>query len=80
MKDNFGKLFPNLSNDVQVITSNMDRAEDEVLRFQLQSEPRIALSVGMLDTGVDIPEVCNLVFVKPVFSPAIPVLTPSEFF
>ncbi|MDP2766561.1 MAG: helicase-related protein, partial [Candidatus Methanoperedens sp.] len=68
MKDIFGKLFPNLSSDVQVITSNMDRAEDEVLRFQLQSEPRIALSVGMLDTGVDIPEVCNLVFVKPVFS------------
>lgn len=68
MKNIFGKLFPNLSNDVQVITSNMDRAEDEVLRFQLQSEPRIALSVGMLDTGVDIPEVCNLVFVKPVFS------------
>jgi len=68
MKDIFGKLFPNLSSDVQVITSSMDRAEDEVLRFQLQSEPRIALSVGMLDTGVDIPEVCNLVFVKPVFS------------
>ncbi len=68
MKDIFGKLFPNLSGDVQVITSNMDRAEDEVLRFQLQSEPRIALSVGMLDTGVDVPEVCNLVFVKPVFS------------
>lgn len=68
MKNIFGKLFPNLSNDVQVITSNMDRAEDEVKRFQLQSEPRIALSVGMLDTGVDIPEVCNLVFVKPVFS------------
>ncbi len=68
MKNIFGKLFPNLSNDVQVITSNMDRAEDEVLRFQLQSEPRIALSVGMLDTGVDVPEVCNLVFVKPVFS------------
>lgn len=68
MKNIFGKLFPNLSSDVQVITSNMDRAEDEVVRFQLQSEPRIALSVGMLDTGVDIPEVCNLVFVKPVFS------------
>ncbi|CAG0978410.1 MAG: DEAD/DEAH box helicase family protein [Candidatus Methanoperedens sp.] len=68
MKTIFGKLFPNLSNDVQVITSNKDRAEDEVKRFQLQSEPRIALSVGMLDTGVDIPEVCNLVFVKPVFS------------
>ena len=68
MKAIFGKLFPVLSSDVQVITSEMARAEDEVRRFQLQSEPRIALSVGMLDTGVDIPELCNLVFVKPVFS------------
>ena len=68
MKRIFGRLFPKLSNDVQVITSEMARAEDEVLRFQLQSEPRIALSVGMLDTGIDAPEVCNLLFVKPVFS------------
>jgi Type I site-specific restriction-modification system, R (restriction) subunit and related helicases len=68
LKEIFGKLEPNLSNDVQVITSNMYRSEDEVKRFQLESEPRIALSVGMLDTGVDIPEVCNLIFVKPVLS------------
>ncbi|MFH0767710.1 MAG: DEAD/DEAH box helicase family protein, partial [Bacillota bacterium] len=68
MKKIFGKVAPKLSNDVQVITSNYYRANDEVKRFGLQSEPRIALSVGMLDTGVDIPEVCNLVFVKPVFS------------
>jgi type I restriction enzyme R subunit len=68
LKRIFGKLFPHLGNDVQVITSDMARAEDEVVRFQLQSEPRIALSVGMLDTGIDVPEVCNLVFVKPIFS------------
>ncbi len=68
MKKIFNNLFPQLSSDVQVITSEMDRAEDEVRRFKNESEPRIALSVGMLDTGVDIPEVCNLVFVKPVFS------------
>ncbi|MEE8423181.1 MAG: DEAD/DEAH box helicase family protein, partial [Thermodesulfobacteriota bacterium] len=68
MKEIFGKLFPNLGNDVKVITSEFYRAQDEVRRFKLNSEPRIALSVGMLDTGVDIPEVCNLVFVKPVFS------------
>ncbi|MFU8767335.1 MAG: DEAD/DEAH box helicase family protein [Candidatus Methanoperedens sp.] len=68
MKDIFGKVVPNLGNDVQVITSSMQRSDDEVRRFMQSSEPRIALSVGMLDTGVDIPEVCNLVFVKPVFS------------
>ncbi len=65
----FGLLFPKLSNEVQVITSDMTRAQDEVKRFMNDSEPRIALSVGMLDTGIDVPEICNLVFVKPVHSP-----------
>jgi len=68
VKEVFGKLYPDISNDVQVITSSMYRANDEVKRFQKESEPRIALSVGMLDTGIDVPELCNLVFVKPVFS------------
>lgn len=65
----FNRLFPALSNDVQIIISEIYRYTDEISRFKLDSEPRIALSVGVLDTGVDIPEVCNLVFVKPVFSP-----------
>ena len=68
LKQIFGALYPNLSNDVQDIISDKYRAIDEVKRFKRNSEPRIALSVGMLDTGIDIPEVCNLVFVKPVFS------------
>ena len=42
---------------------------DEVKRFAKRDSPRIALSVGVLDTGIDIPEVMNLVFVKPVISP-----------
>lgn len=68
MKERFDALYPYLSSEVQVITSNLYRSDDEVSRFKLDSNPRIALSVGMLDTGVDIPEVCNLVFVQPVFS------------
>jgi type I restriction enzyme R subunit len=64
----FGKLFPRMGSEVQVITSDEYRAQDEIKRFKNNSEPRIALSVGMLDTGVDIPEVMNLVFVKPVLS------------
>jgi len=42
---------------------------DEVKRFGKRDSPRIALSVGVLDTGIDIPEIMNLVFVKPVISP-----------
>jgi len=68
IKKIFNKLAPALGKDVQVIVSEIYRYTDEVNRFKLDSEPRIALSVGVLDTGVDIPEVCNLVFVKPVFS------------
>src|SRR3989338_7682140 len=64
----FNRLDPRLSNDVQIIISEIYRYTDEISRFKLDSEPRIALSVGVLDTGVDIPEVCNLVFAKPVFS------------
>jgi type I site-specific restriction endonuclease len=30
--------------------------------------PRIAISVDLLDTGIDVPEVVNLVFMKPVHS------------
>ncbi len=37
-------------------------------QFKNQDMPRIAISVDMLDTGVDVPEVVNLVFAKPVYS------------
>ncbi len=68
VKEIFNKLYPSISADVQVITSDQYRAQDEIYRFKKNSEPRIALSVGMLDTGIDVPEICNLVFITPVFS------------
>jgi len=37
-------------------------------QFKKNSFPRVAISVDMLDTGVDILEVVNLVFAKPVYS------------
>src|SRR3989344_1616658 len=64
----FQKLYPTLAKDVKVITSDKSRYMDEVKRFEKRDNPRIALSVGVLDTGVDIPEIMNLVFVKPVIS------------
>ncbi|MEK6858513.1 MAG: DEAD/DEAH box helicase family protein [Nanoarchaeota archaeon] len=65
----FRRLYPALARDVKVITSDKSRYMDEVKRFGKRDSPRIALSVGVLDTGIDIPEVMNLVFVKPVISP-----------
>ncbi|MCK4599565.1 DEAD/DEAH box helicase family protein [Candidatus Bipolaricaulota bacterium] len=37
-------------------------------QFKNKDMPRVAISVDMLDTGVDIHEVVNLVFAKPVYS------------
>jgi len=53
---------------VQVIDSKMERARDLLAQFKKQDMPRIAISVDMLDTGVDIPEIVNLAFMKPVNS------------
>lgn len=68
LKKRFDKLAPNLCDNVSVIVSNKDRYMDEVNRFIKDSSPRIALSVGVLDTGINLPEIMNLVFVTPVFS------------
>ena len=35
---------------------------------QKDKTPHIAISIDMLDTGIDVPEVANLVFFKPVYS------------
>lgn len=50
------------SHDPYAISLLDDFSEREKL-------PVIAVSVDMLDTGVDVPEVLNLVFFKPIFSP-----------
>lgn len=65
----FNKLYPEFKGElVRVITSEDARAQQLIKKFKQESMPRIAISVDMLDTGVDVPEVCNLAFVKPVFS------------
>ena len=64
----FQKLYPNLAKDVKVITSDRYLYMEEVKKFGKLDSPRIALSVGVLDTGIDVPEIMNLVFVKPVIS------------
>jgi type I restriction enzyme R subunit len=65
----FNDLYPEYKSKLAVIiTSDDSRAQQLVKDFKTESFPRIAISVDMLDTGVDVPEVCNLVFAKPVFS------------
>lgn len=53
----------------RVITHSVSYGQDLIDKFsQPEQEPHIAISVDMLDTGIDVPEVVNLVFFKPVRS------------
>lgn len=65
----FERLYPEHKGKLaQIIVSDDSRAQDLVREFEQENYPRVAISVDMLDTGIDVPEVCNLVFAKPVFS------------
>ena len=67
--DAFDRLYPQYKGRLaEVIVSEDSRADNFLGRFENESFPRIAISVDMLDTGVDVREVVNLVFAKPVFS------------
>jgi type I restriction enzyme R subunit len=68
LKEIWNEMFPDLSGEAQVIISDMSHSQHTIDRFKKQSSPRIVFSVSMLDTGVDVPEICNLVMVKPIFS------------
>jgi type I site-specific restriction endonuclease len=69
LSEAFEEMYPEFQGKlVQVIDSKMERARDLLANFKKQDMPRVAISVDMLDTGVDIPEVTNLAFMKPVNS------------
>jgi type I restriction enzyme R subunit len=65
----FDRLYPEYKGClVEIIDSKMERPLKLLDKFKNESFPRVAISVDMLDTGVDIREVVNLVFAKPVFT------------
>ncbi|PIE41754.1 MAG: DEAD/DEAH box helicase, partial [Gammaproteobacteria bacterium] len=69
----FAEMYPEYGgNFCRVIHSKYKRAETLIDDFKAtdgkDSEITIAVSVDMLDTGSDVPEVLNLVFAKPVKS------------
>lgn len=65
----FDEMYPQFAGKFcRVIHSQEPRAEELIDDFKGKLDPRIAISVDMLDTGIDVPEVVNLVFAKPVKS------------
>ena len=69
IQEAFDTLYPEYKGTLaRTIVSEDSRADELIKSFEKESMPRVAISVDMLDTGIDVPEVCNLVFAKPVFS------------
>ena len=68
----FDSLFPEYKGELaKVIVSEDPRVYGKgglLDQFTHNDMPRVAISVDMLDTGIDIRELTNLVFAKPVYS------------
>lgn len=71
IRDVFYKEYPHLPGYAKVIDNYMTYAQSAIDEFSEPKKlPQIAISVDMLDTGIDVPEVLNLVFFKKVMSKA----------
>ena len=67
----FNKEYPDLPGYANVIDNYIKYAQSAIDEFSDPKKlPQIAISVDMLDTGIDVPEVLNLVFFKKVMSKA----------
>ncbi len=50
------------------ITGSIDKPESMIRQFKNERLPNIAVTVDLLTTGIDVPEICNLVFIRRVRS------------
>lgn len=66
----FKALYPEYGEDFCVLIDNyVNYAQSIIDNFGIRDNmPQIAVSVDMLDTGIDVPDILNLVFFKPIHS------------
>lgn len=72
MEEIFDNLYPQYHGELaKVLVSDDPRVYGKgglLDQFTNNDMPRVAISVDMLDTGIDVREIVNLVFAKPVYS------------
>jgi type I restriction enzyme R subunit len=68
LADAFEEMFPQFPGLVRVITYRSDFRRRLIEAFKKADQPRIAITVDLLETGIDVPEAVNLVFMRPVHS------------
>ena len=64
--ERFNQLYPERGADYcQLIDNQVKNHSAIIADFKMEAKmPQIAVSVDMLDTGIDVPEILNLVFFK----------------
>ncbi len=68
--ERFEKLYPEYGSEYCKLVDNyVSYAQNIIDNFEVRgSMPQIAVSVDMLDTGIDVPDILNLVFFKRIYS------------
>ena len=69
LKDAFHVQYGSVEDDAVIkITGNADKPLELIRRFKNERLPNVAVTVDLLTTGIDVPEICNLVFLRQVNS------------
>jgi type I restriction enzyme R subunit len=70
IEQRFNLNYPEyLGQFARIVTYKVDYVQNVIDDFSIPAKrPQIAISVDMLDTGIDVPDIVNLVFFKPVYS------------
>lgn len=69
LEDEFEKIGVDLpDNAIEKITGKSYRPSELVIRYKNERYPNIAVTVDLLTTGIDVPAICNLVFMRRVSS------------
>lgn len=69
LKDAFAAVYGEIEDGaVQKITGSIDKPGQMIRRFRNDALPKVAVTVDLLTTGVDVPSIVNLVFLRRVNS------------
>ena len=69
LKKAFQAQYGGIEDDaILKITGSIDQPMQAIRRFKNERNPTIAVTVDLLTTGIDVPEICNLVFLRRVNS------------
>lgn len=65
----FNELYPRKNGKMTAVVYSGIKDKDILIeKFKTEDFPRIVISVDLLDTGIDVPSIVNLVFAKPIYS------------